>query len=153
VIWCGCTISWIILGSTLLARSGEFSGALTQEVHRLWGPPLEQRPPTADYTQETRHKEVTTGFDAGGQPVRSVVETEEQVHTPLPLSHSQLWARLELQHRRKGLLWFPTYTLALRGHYTVENHSGADREVHFRFPIEEQNAGLDGFSVRLIDGT
>ena len=46
-VWFGCALAWMVLGSTLVYRSGEMSGELTQEVDRLWGPPLVQRPPGA----------------------------------------------------------------------------------------------------------
>ena len=46
VIWLGAAAAWMVLGSTLLVRSGEVGHALRGEVHQLWGAPIEQRPPT-----------------------------------------------------------------------------------------------------------
>ncbi len=42
-IWLCCAIAWMVLGSTIVYRSGERSGALFSEVHhelpprRRWG--------------------------------------------------------------------------------------------------------------------
>jgi hypothetical protein len=46
-VWIGCTLAWILLGSTLVYRSGTMSNAMTTEVDGLWGPPLERAPPRA----------------------------------------------------------------------------------------------------------
>ena len=47
VVWVGCTAAWMLLGATLLVRSGETSSELVNEVHQLWGPPLDQAAPSA----------------------------------------------------------------------------------------------------------
>ena len=55
-IWLGCTIAWMILGSTILVRSGQSSSELMSEVWGLWGPPMEQAPPRALYLET--HKKI-----------------------------------------------------------------------------------------------
>src|SRR5215470_14603771 len=46
LVWLGCAVAWVILGTTLVVRSGEVSSSLTEEVHALWGRPMVQRPPS-----------------------------------------------------------------------------------------------------------
>ena len=41
-VWLGCAVAWMILGSTLVARTDSVSNALDSEVHALWGPPARQ---------------------------------------------------------------------------------------------------------------
>lgn len=45
VIWLGCAVAWLILGSTLHLRTDSLSGSLLEEVYALWGPPGRQAPP------------------------------------------------------------------------------------------------------------
>ncbi len=43
-VWLGCGVTWMILGSTLVARTNSVTNALDSEVHALWGPPGRQQP-------------------------------------------------------------------------------------------------------------
>ena len=45
----GAVASMVVLGSTIVYRSGEKSGALFGEVQLLWGPEMVQAPPLAHY--------------------------------------------------------------------------------------------------------
>ncbi len=87
LVWFGCALAWLVLGSTLLARSGETSVSLGGEVDRLWGPELVQEQPIA----------------------------------ALPITRSDVHVKLHLEQRKKGLIWFPTYTVDLIAEYTFKN--------------------------------
>jgi hypothetical protein len=39
LIFMGTAVAWAILGSSLVARTGQFDGRLEKEVQLLWGPP------------------------------------------------------------------------------------------------------------------
>jgi hypothetical protein len=39
VVFLGTSLAWAVLGSSLVARSGEFDGRLEREVQLLWGRP------------------------------------------------------------------------------------------------------------------
>jgi hypothetical protein len=151
-VWLGCALAWLILGSTLMSRSGGFSDELTPEVYRLWGPPLEQHPPTAQFTEIQNHREMTTVVDTQGISHQSTVEKEDRIEVPIPIAGSKIQAQLQIEYRRKGLLWFSTYGVDFSGDYTFVNRSGAARDVSVFFPIDKQNVGLDGFSVRDSNG-
>ena len=47
LIFLGTSIAWTVLGSSLVARSGEFDGRLEREVQLLWGGPHRQIAPNA----------------------------------------------------------------------------------------------------------
>ena len=151
-IWLGCAAAWAILGSTLAVRSGEKFGGLLSEVHGLWGPPLVQAPPSAVGTETHRERKVEQRFDEKRQRYLTV-EKEEEVTTEyaLPLDASDLRASLTLEHRRKGLLWFPTYTVGFAGRYAFRNGSAESRDVAVSFPVEP-GVTYDGFSVQGVDG-
>jgi hypothetical protein len=139
LIWLGCTIAWVILGSTLLMRSGSTSAALDQEVAALWGPSLTQSPPRALYIETRKVQEHQNN---------SVIEREEEIEHDLSLERSELDVKLSSQQRQKGLLWFATYSVGFRGRYEFVNDSGADRAIILRFPLSTEQAVYEGFEVR-----
>jgi hypothetical protein len=106
LVWMGCALAWMVLGATLVHRSGETSGELTSEVDKLWGPPLTQSPPSASYQQPEKVREKLVTLDAQGRSVEQWVEREVMKTVPLPLVRSDLEAKLALQHRQKGRCGF-----------------------------------------------
>jgi hypothetical protein len=151
-IWLGCAVAWMVLGSTLLARSGESSAALNSEVQLLWGPPMQQSPPRAFYKQTVKRRQKVTSYGPQGQPMEQEVERDEEVELAIPLERSQLRVGLDLEHRRKGLLWFATYGVDFGGEYTFVNDTAAKRHIELRFPLTAANAIYDGFAVTTLDG-
>jgi hypothetical protein len=147
VVWVGCTAAWMLLGATLLVRSGETSSALVNEVYQLWGPPLDQGAPSGQYTEQRPHEERRTLYDAHGRPYETTVQKMEDVSFPLPLVSTRARASLALEHRQKGLLWFPTYAADFEGRYVVLNDTAATRSVTVSFPLPARDAIYDGFEV------
>ncbi len=147
VVWAGCTAAWMLLGATLLVRSGETSSALVNEVHQLWGPPLDQGAPSGQYTEPRTRDERRTLYDAGGRPYETLVQTKEDVSFTLPLTSTRARVSLALQHRQKGLLWFATYAADFDGRYVVVNDTAVTRSVTVSFPLPARGAIYDGFEV------
>ena len=147
VVWVGCTVAWMLLGTTLLVRSGETSSALVNEVHQLWGPPLDQVAPGGQYTEQRPREERRVLHDANGRPYETTVQKMEDVSFPLPLVSTRARVSLALAHRQKGLLWFPTYAADFEGRYAVQNDTTATRAVTVSFPLPAQGAIYDGFEV------
>jgi hypothetical protein len=148
LVWCGCCFAWMVLGMSLVARTGEWSADLRERVHQLWGPPMEQGPPAASW--RTKHDEtvVTTTRAADGRTVETPLTRMVEEATPIPLESSALDVRLDLEHRRKGLLWFSTYAVDFSGHYAFVNPGSDARSVDFSFPLGAENTVYDGFAVR-----
>lgn len=164
-VWIGCTLAWLLLGSTLVYRSGTMSDALTNEVDSLWGPPLEQRPPNATYLEPRKVKEKVTTYDVHGKPVETEIEKEIEERKALPLTSSTIGANLALEHRRKGLLWFPTYEVSFEGDYEFHNDTTSVRKIDIVFPLGDssptagrapgavgENVVYDGFLVTRPNG-
>jgi len=147
VVWAGCTAAWMLLGTTLLVRSGETSSALVNEVHQLWGPPLDQGAPSGQYTEQRPREERRTLYDANGRPYETTVQKMEDVSYPLPLVSTRAQVALALEHRQKGLLWFPTYAADFEGRYVVANDTAASRSVTVSFPLPARGAIYDGFEI------
>lgn len=108
-----CTsVAWAVLGSSVSYRTYSGYTALGQQVAELWGAPHVQRAPAIR-------------FEAPG---RAPFAGE--------LASSDVRVDFHLQHRRKGLLWYATYTVALDATYTFQNPTDqpVTATVSFFFP-------------------
>ncbi|HNZ25534.1 MAG TPA: inner membrane CreD family protein [Polyangiaceae bacterium] len=152
VIWLGCLIAWVILGSTIVFRSDQSSMNRYDDVALLWGPALQQEPPSAVYTEtkKVRESRTTTGMD--GTAVVTDVEKQVEQAFPLTLAATDIQTSLHLEHRRKGLLWFPTYTVDFSARYAFVNETDAERRTIVRFPLGQTNTIFEGFGVQTGDG-
>jgi hypothetical protein len=137
VIWLGCAVAWMVLGAAVVHRSGELSGELREEVRLLWGPPITQAPPRAFWLEELEPTE------PDGLPrIRA---------TPSSLESSDVEVAIALEHRQKGLLWFPTYAVDFRGAYAFTHGEDIEREMAMHFPLPP-SAVFDAFAVTDADG-
>ena len=152
LIWLGCALAWVILGSTILVRSGEMSSALSEEVHRLWGPPLQQPPPRVLYLERQKRTETVTTQDSQGRPLVQQIEKEVPVEVELPLQSTNASARLSLEHRRKGLLWFPTYAVQFTASYSVSNTTAEQRAITVRLPLASSAGAEPSAALRESSG-
>jgi len=95
--------------------------------------------------------------------VDKLFEVLELTHTvELPLSASDIGVKLAVEHRKKGLLWFPTYGVDFASEYAVENPVDAPVEITVLFAFPSPSAvydamamrapGLDGLDVRTEAG-
>jgi inner membrane protein CreD len=92
-----CTsIAWIILGTTIMARTESAQTDLQSRVASSWGRPQQQTPPSA-----------TTS-------------------APLPVEQTRIDTAFNLEQRQKGLLWFATYRVAFRGSWVFRNITDSD---------------------------
>ncbi|MEJ7727861.1 MAG: inner membrane CreD family protein [Polyangiaceae bacterium] len=64
----------------------------------------------------------------------------------IPVAASDITVGLDLEQRKKGLLWFPTYGVDFRARYTF---AAADKAgtLELSFPLEERDVVYDGFQV------
>ncbi|MEZ4298764.1 MAG: inner membrane CreD family protein [Polyangiaceae bacterium] len=159
VIWLGCAIAWLVLGSALVVRSGEASSDMTMEVQKLWGPPMQQMPPRAMMPAPPPPA-------APAAPAAPATEGRRDEAPPPPpardgalvaaqgvdLEGSELAVRLSLTHRQKGLLWFPTYEVDFAGRYAFTNHREEAESVTFEFPLQAGDVVYDGFAITDADG-
>lgn len=57
-------------------------------------------------------------------------------------------AHLDLDHRRKGLLWYSTYRVRFEGHYAFSNPTPCQRTALLRVPFPARGAVYDEFSLK-----
>lgn len=130
------TFAWVLLGTTVFVRSETSSRSLSGRVASTWGTVHIQHPPSVTFEEEISEPA------KADQPAR--VRT---VTRPLPLVASRIAVGLNLDHRRKGLVWFSTFTVDFRGDFSFKNSTNEPREVCFSFPFPAEKAVYDGLEI------
>lgn len=145
LIFLGASAAWTILGSSVLARTGQFDGRLEREVQLLWGGPHRQTAPDAWIERPGTNTEIEETRSAEGRVVKREV-TRPVIHrVPVGVDSTRATADLDLEHRRKGLLWYATYTVTFKGTYTFRNPDAVERVLGVRLPLPAENALFDDF--------
>ncbi len=122
----GCTtVAWFILGGAVTVRTHEQDAATRDAVGALWGGPQVQQAPLVE--RLVPYEETVTRVVDGQTTTETVGRVRAEAH---PLAASDLRADLALEHRKKGLLWHPTYEVRFAGRYQVRNDT--DEPAHFR---------------------
>jgi inner membrane protein involved in colicin E2 resistance len=131
-----CTsIAWVILGSTIFARTYSLDPSLKSRVASTWGTQQQQLPPSAHYL----HEWVKEFQDEHGRTTRR----EKMVESiPLSLDSSKVDVKLDLEHRQKGLLWYSTYIVNFGGDYEFTNPT-----VVFKLDFPAEQAVYDDLSM------
>jgi hypothetical protein len=145
LIFLGASAAWAILGSSVLARTGEFDGRLEQEVQLLWGGPHRQTAPDAWIERPGTDTQIEETKSADGKVTRREVTKPVIRRVPVGVDSTRATADLDLEHRRKGLLWYATYTVAFKGTYTFRNPDAVARLMGVRLPLPAENALFDDF--------
>lgn len=151
LVFCGASVGWSILGTSLVARSGEFDGRLRQEVAQLWGGPHRQVAPEASVWRPSTEVEVQEAKLSDGSVARTQVTKPVMRQAQAVLESTRTEVGLLLEHRRKGLLWFPTYEVRFTGVYRFRNPDAESRTLRVRVPLPAGEALYDDFAL-LIDG-
>ena len=140
-----CTsIAWMVLGGATLFRTYDTDGRLSKRVSDTWGDRHQQHLPRVTYDVETTREE--TVYNDGGSTLKTV---KELVPRPLHLAGSDIRVNLQLEHRQKGLLWYPTYTSDFSASYRFINNTGQGQDVQVSFGFPARNSVFDDFVLEL----
>jgi hypothetical protein len=144
-------VAWFTLGASLLHRTSTSGSELAEHVSQLWGGHHAQAAPTAWYW---RSRTVTKQVEETDGQGNAVTREEEELvfeKVAVPLESSQVDVTLDLEHRRKGLLWHDTYSVQFAGKYKARlpENATSPLELHFDFPSAE--AIYDNFEL-MVDG-
>ncbi len=145
----GTSLAWTVLGSSLIARTGQFDGRLEPEVQLLWGGPHRQVAPNAWILRPGTDTETVETKDPDGRVVRREITKPVLRQVAVALEQTRAEVTLDLEHRRKGLLWYPTYTVSFKATYKFTNPEGDPRTLRVRFPLPADNALFDDFVFAL----
>lgn len=150
LIFAVTSVAWMFLGVKTSSRTDELDNKLKGAVMGLWGKSQTQDAPriTYIYQKEEKQKETILGKD-------NKVESEKihlavvDVCNELDLASSDLDVALNLEHRKKGLLWYNLYKVDFSGRYTAKNQSYPDGWFRITFPLPSANAVYDDFTFKV----
>src|SRR5579871_975668 len=134
-----CTsIGWMVLGGTIWNRTNSSGERTRGSVQSIWGTAQTQIAPRAEYTVAVPYQET---IEEKG--VKRIVEkTRDETHELRP-SSSDIAAGINLAHRKKGLLWYSTYGVTLRGDYEFINSDAVKRHLSVILPFPASQAMYD----------
>ncbi len=134
-----CTTgAWIILGTTILLRTNSSEASTRGKVESVWGAPQTQDAPTATYYVANPVRETV---EENG--TKKTVERVESKMRPLAPSRSDVQVGLELEHRKKGMLWYATYKVAFQGEYEFQNPDAVDHAARLTLKLPAAQATYD----------
>jgi hypothetical protein len=138
-----CTsVAWIILGGANLGRTYSQDSKLKQKVGQLWGTIQRQEAPQVYYQVKSKRKVQRVVDD------KTVVEEVDDLSTYYLIPDSNdITADLKIEYRRKGLLWYSTYTVDFDGRYRVVNTTPAVRDIWFEYHFPASQGVYDNFAV------
>jgi hypothetical protein len=141
------SIAWLVLGATLFVRTDASRNDLTGRVVSTWGAPQTQTPPRAEFKRSVPRTEVAVKDGRKSESTTWVTET-----VALPLVSSRVEVSLDLEHRRKGLLWYSTYKVGFSGLYSFRNPADREQRVRFKMTLPAERAIYDDLTFALDDG-
>jgi Inner membrane protein CreD len=120
--------AWTVLGSTLLTRTASSDDNQSSRLSAQWGSSQEQAAPTVS------------------SPLRG------KARLLLPIAASRIDVGLNLEQRRKGLLWYNLYDVQFYGRYLVRN-VGRSRRLTLRFALPSDAGTFSDFTCRIANRT
>ena len=121
-------LGWLVLGEANWIRSVQMTQSLNTSVQGLWGSPIVQAAP--------------------GVSVK--VPGPERIR-PIAPSRNRIEVDIALEQRRKGLLWYPTYTVEFVGRYEISNDARIAQDIRFDFTLPSQDATYENVSLKIGD--
>lgn len=128
VIFLVAGAGWWILGIATAVRSETLSSRLGPQVAALWGARLVQAAPAFKVQIPGSHR----------------------LNPVLPAS-SDVNVVLEADHRRKGLIWYPTFNCEFEAIYRLQGDQPVEQRVRLHFDFPAPQATYDAFSLQ-VDG-
>lgn len=158
-IFCVTSTAWLVLAGVMGVRTSEQEGQLSGAVAELWGQPMQQDAPRLAVERTVWRDQEVDVVGADGQVVqnadgsvrRTVRRVAQAVEEPAALASSDIDVDLELDQRRKGLLWFSLYDVDFSGRWTYTHTGTESGTLVIRFPFPVADGIYDDFRFE-IDG-
>ncbi len=148
MIFCLAALAWFLLGASVHSRTRESRAAGTGDVSQLWGDKHVQLAPRL-YSLRER---TVSGAGPLGDEHNGPQTQQERVITeriPIPPDHSRVAVDLAVDHRKRGLLWFDTYTVSFTGKYTAQVPDDPQGPLYAGFSLPSTAAIYDDFSLQI----
>ena len=117
VIFIFTLIAWMILGATNSSRTRSSFYSLKKEVARLYGDKVIIKAPEC-YKKEIKIKEKTVD--------NKIIKEKYNKYTQYDITKSDISIIINLDQRKKGNLWFPTFKAKFSANYifSIKNYEG-----------------------------
>ncbi len=139
----------MVLGGTIWNRTNKSGERLASRVQSVWGSEQQQAAPRGHYEEPHEEEEAVT---ENGKT--RMVKRKRQKTLPLTPVSSRLQVNLDLEHRKKGLLWYSTYKVGFAGEYGFQNPDAvASHNSTITFPLPAEQAIYDNLTVTVNGAT
>ena len=118
--------AWLVLGQVNWVRSHSSNSSMYSAVKSLWGPQLVQQAP-----------KVTVKVPGTGR-IRVITPTQNLIETDI-----------DLEQRRKGLIWYPTYKVNFNGRYEIRNDARIAQDIRFNFILPSKDATYENVVLKI----
>jgi len=163
VVFC---IAWLALGLRMELRGKEVLDKNKVQISSNWGGNVVQNTPQVYYlpgvetaTTVTPPKETTPQapslapevVTSEGEERPTDTSTAESARVYISLSKEEVSAKITMDYRKRGLLWFNTYIIDFDASYSFENDTDKAHQVYFSFLLPQ---GAETFEALLfkVDG-
>lgn len=137
--------AWMVLGGVTMERTSSARRTMEGQVAELWGASHKQSAPEVFYMDES------VLVPQQSSPTAKEPAKVEPQRIDLVPQASDIKVDLHLDQRKKGLLWFSTYTVGFDGLYTIANTTGQARDISVVFNLPTPEAVYDDLRFT-IDG-
>jgi hypothetical protein len=147
LIFAVTSAAWIILGSTVQHRTYGQRDKLFEQVEGLWGTAQVQTAPlffSGNGIREDAKKDADSELK---KQAPDEGNSEGGVLHKLTIESSDVLVDFDLSHRKKGLLWYDTYTVGFQGVYTVVNPQIRRETLKMLFAFPSKNANYDNIRM------
>lgn len=150
IIFAIISAAWMILGGTMEVRTRDTESKLTPAVMQLWGSSITQTAPEFVFRWDESKKggQASKTKTIGSKPwvFNNVYKIKSSTEVP---GSSDIKVDFDLDHRRKGLLWYSTYKVdfAARYGYTHTKEHTGELTFVYRFPSSQSSYDNFSFSV------
>jgi hypothetical protein len=153
------SIAWWVLAALMEVRTSSQENALSGAVAELWGSPLQQNAPTVAFEHLVWVDELETVLAANGQPlldgnggqVTRTRRVQRLQQDSASLASSDVDVDLQLDQRRKGLIWFSLYDVSFDADWTYIHEHEEPGKLVIRFPFPVADGMYDDFRLT-VDG-
>ena len=139
--------AWLAFGGLMMARTDIQEDELEGAVADLWGQPLYQGAPTVTFEWYVTVDKTETLLDANGRalidpngnPMQRHYQVRELRTRTEQLASTDIDVDLQLDQRRKGLMWFALYNVDFNGGWSFahEGEQTGKAWIDFAFPLRD----------------
>jgi hypothetical protein len=148
VIYAIAAVAWFVLGVSVHHRSGESDYRLSRDVALLWGGRHTQAAPRLWVERPGTVTETVQRPGPDGKTVEQAITRQVTTETPVAIDAARVDVALDLDHQKKGLLWYDTYGVALRATYRARNPDAVARTLVAHLDFASAEGQFDNFVFR-----